>query len=117
MGRARHQAGTRVQVPDGLGRRERDHGLALDLTPEQVATVVRRVCTSKRPIRSPLAARHVAEHVRRRTARPIAAYRCPFAGSSRASVHWHIGHVPSLASLKRIAAAIRVRAQGLGVSS
>lgn len=38
-------------------------------------------------------------------------YRCPFADGRP---HWHLGHVPSWRTVRRIAAAIRARAQEQG---
>ena len=46
------------------------------------------------------------------TGRHINAYRCPFGDGTRANAHWHIGHVPSVASLERLAVAVRQHAQG-----
>lgn len=83
------------------------------MTAEEVAEVVERTCTSKYRYDDPALSRSVAWRVRDRTMRPVRAYRCPFGDGTRAHAHWHVGHVPSMAALQRIADATRVRAQGV----
>jgi hypothetical protein len=78
----------------------------------EVHQIVDRCCTSKHCYATPGEARRAARTARARTGKPISAYRCPFTGGTRAQAHWHIGHVPSLADLERIALAIRTRHQG-----
>jgi len=81
---------------------------------DEAARIVERACGSKERYSGPGAARRAARRIRGRTGRDVQPYRCPFSGGMRAAAHWHIGHVPSIASLGRIAAAIRIRAQGIG---
>jgi hypothetical protein len=80
----------------------------------EAARIVERVCGSKQRHMSPGGARRAAGGVRVRMGADVWPYRCPFSGGCRAGAHWHVGHVPSYESLRRIAAAIRVRAQGIG---
>jgi hypothetical protein len=60
-----------------------------------------RVCGSKRPLGRD-AARNVAQRAQAEGI-DLRPYRCPFSHGT----HWHVGHIPSLASLRAIAAAIR----------
>jgi hypothetical protein len=104
MGRPRHElpaSGDRVDGPEAM-------------TAERVEGIVQRHCTSKHRYANPGAARGAARSARDRTGERISSYRCSFAGGTRASAHWHIGHVPSVAALQDIADAIRYRAQHPG---
>jgi hypothetical protein len=78
------------------------------MPPEEVARVVERACGSKERFVGPGGARRAARRVSAATRERVRAYRCPFGDGTR---HWHIGHVPSMAGLGRLALAIRVRAQ------
>jgi hypothetical protein len=78
------------------------------ITARDVEAVVQRTCGCKQRFDHPWAARVAAGLVRARTGQPICPYRCPFS----ADRHWHIGPAPSLEAMKRIALAIRARAQG-----
>lgn len=82
----------------------------------EATRVVERVCGSKVRYGDPGRAWQAARAVRRRTGSPLRAYRCPFSGGTRAAAHWHTGHVPSIESLRRVAAAIRFRAQRIGMT-
>lgn len=82
------------------------------ITPAEVARIVDRCCTSKPRYGTPGEARRAAFAARARRRQPINPYRCPFGDGTRAGAHWHTGRTPSLASLQRIAQAIRARAQG-----
>lgn len=71
---------------------------------DEARTVRRRACREK--LRYGLStAREVAAAVRRRTGDRVKQYRCPWCR------RWHVGHVPSVKSLRRVAQAIRVLAQ------
>lgn len=82
----------------------------------EAARVAERVCGSKQRYEDPGSAWGAVRAVRRRTGGDLRAYRCPFSGGTRAAAHWHIGHVPSIGSLRRVAAAIRIRAQRIGMT-
>lgn len=71
------------------------------------AGIIERACRSRPRFDDPAAARAVAWRVRNRTMRLVRAHRCPF--DDDADRHWHVGHVPSLPALRRVAAAIRSR--------
>lgn len=70
------------------------------LQPETQATID-RACLSKNALGRD-AARRVCEEARR-VGNHLQAYRCPFFEDG----HWHVGHVPSMASVDLIARAIR----------
>ena len=82
----------------------------------EAARVVERVCEAKHRYSDPGGAWRAARAVRGRTGSAVRAYRCPFSGGTRATAHWHIGHVPSIDSLRRVAAAIRIRTQRIGTT-
>lgn len=82
----------------------------------EAARVVERVCGAKHRFDDPGRAWQAARAVRRRTGSAVRAYRCPFSGGTRAAAHWHIGHVPSVDSLRVVAAAIRIRTQRIGAT-
>lgn len=84
----------------------------IEMTDDELQRIVERTCTDKARYDNPGAARRAAAAARARRGIRISAYRCPFAGGTRATAHWHIGRVPSVASIERIAVAIRHRAQG-----
>jgi hypothetical protein len=84
----------------------------LPMSPAEVAGIVERVCGSKLRYESPSEARRVARRLRAKSGRPVHHYRCPFGDGTRAHAHWHVGRLPSVASLRRIALAIRTRSQG-----
>lgn len=57
-----------------------------------------------------------AAHARRDLARRVhddqlRFYPCPFSLGDSGVLHWHLGHPPDVAGLRRIAAALRARAQ------
>lgn len=83
------------------------------MTDDELAQIIERTCTNKRRYLNPGAARGAAFSARARSGLPINPYRCPFGDGTRANAHWHIGRIPSFASLKRMAAAIRHRAQSV----
>lgn len=65
-----------------------------------------RVCTRKRAYDTGDDARRArGELVRRIHDEGVRVYPCPFHAG-----HWHLGHTPDLAGLRRIAAALRARA-------
>ena len=65
-----------------------------------------RVCIRKREYPTAADARHArADLVHRTHDAGLKIYPCPFHAG-----HWHIGHPPDLAGLRRIAAALRSRA-------
>ncbi len=70
-----------------------------------------RVCTEKARYDDRAAAFEAVRWIRRRQRRAglghdptLHAYRCPFSGAEE---HFHVGHPPSLESMKKIADAIR----------
>jgi hypothetical protein len=72
------------------------------LTDVEVEQLVERMCTRKRRY-GRVVARQVAERMRGR-GRRVSPYRCPCCAG------WHVGHVPSIESVTRIAQLIRQRA-------
>jgi len=109
------------RAPDNRGPRNRPDRPRLPVTLEGVdaaeaARVVERVCEAKYRYGDPGGAWRAARAVRWRTGSAVRAYRCPFSGGTRAMAHWHIGHVPSIDSLRVVAAAIRVRTQRIGTT-
>lgn len=76
--------------------------MAATLTPGEVEALTERICGTKSPY-SAKAARRIAERWRGRGV-AISPYRCPLCGE------WHVGHVPSMTSVSRIAQFIRQRA-------
>lgn len=69
------------------------------MTPDELADVKERVCGEKSRM-GRHAAMSLAQHLRARGKR-IGAYHCPFCRC------WHVGHIPSMESVSRIAQAIR----------
>jgi hypothetical protein len=84
------------------------------MSAEEVASIVERACRLKERFYGPGPARRTARRVSAATGEPVRAYRCPFGDGTRRTRHWHIGHIPSMAGLDRLALAIRARAQGVG---
>lgn len=74
-------------------------------------TVVDRACWSKRRHDDPADAHR---HLRFLHDPTMRVYRCPFADGAP---HFHVGHVPSVDEVRRIAVAIRARATELAVSA
>lgn len=69
-----------------------------------------RVCTRKHPYDTGDEARRARGMlVRRVRDDAIRVYPCPFARSQGLAAHYHLGHVPDLAGLRRIAAALRAK--------
>lgn len=74
----------------------------VELTDDEVAAITERMCTRKRRW-SRAGARVVAQRMRTQ-GRRVSPYRCPVCSE------WHVGHVPSMATVATIAALIRRRA-------
>lgn len=70
--------------------------------------VMNRACTGKHAYPTAAAARSRVRWLHRHDQPTVACYRCPFADGRP---HWHVGHPPDWAAVRRIAAAIRARAQ------
>jgi hypothetical protein len=87
-------------------------GVLAAMPAEEVAGIVDRVCRSKERFPGPGPARRTARRLSATMDAPVHGYRCPFADDGPR--HWHVGHMPSLAGLDRLALAIRVRAQREG---
>jgi hypothetical protein len=70
------------------------------LSPDQIRA---KVCGDKLRYAWPSQARRAARMLERQHGGRFAGYRCPFSDDR----HWHVGHVPSMASLESIARVIR----------
>lgn len=68
-----------------------------------------RGCARKHPY-GRTTARSIAARMQTAGDRTVSAYRCPWADDN--DPHWHVGHLPSMEGLERIAAAIRNRNEG-----
>jgi hypothetical protein len=77
--------------------------------------VIDRACRSKHDYPTPGDARAAAREASRRSGDTIRSYRCPFGDGCWKHAHWHIGHLPSLDSLRDIARAIREHHQGVAL--
>jgi hypothetical protein len=82
------------------------------LTESEIAELRYQTCSRKVPL-GRAAAMHLAADLRAGGER-MTAYRCPFAledgaGDDEDEGHWHIGHVPSMRSLHRLARYLRQR--------
>lgn len=73
--------------------------------------VMARACTSKIAYVSRGDAAHARRDlVHRVHDERVRYYPCPFAAGDGSDVHWHLGHPPDVAGMRRIAAALRARA-------